>query len=61
MKKENKLTPNYLSKSFALAETNLKGAIMREGSGKVYLRNRRHLKKYIKDLDGKKEMVCVPF
>ena len=65
-KKENKLFPNYLNNLLTTVKQNcyhnqncyhIKSLIMKDDSGKEYLRNKRHLKKYI---DGPRATLKTP-
>ena len=57
MKKENKLSTNWLNKSFKIIRLNDKNALIEDSDGNQYLRNKVHLRKYYFDNDISKQLI----
>ena len=56
-KKENKLSTNWLNKTFKILTSNDKNALIEDSEENQYLRNKVHLKKYQYNKDTEQHLV----
>ena len=57
MHKENKLSTNWLNKTFKIVKLNDKNALIEDSEGNQYLRNKVHVKKYQSNKNTQQQLV----